>query len=72
MWESESTDASEDEAPPAKTTPSSLPSQPSPKEGGAPKTDGGEDEGKKKTSPGSGSGSGKAKQRSLMSFFKKK
>ncbi|XP_033638272.1 DNA polymerase delta subunit 3-like [Asterias rubens] len=72
VWESESTDASEDEAPPAKTTPSSLPSQPSPKEGGAPKTDGGEDEGKKKTSPGSGSGSGKAKQRSLMSFFKKK
>ncbi|XP_071798748.1 uncharacterized protein [Asterias amurensis] len=68
MWESESTDASEDEAPPSKTTPSSLPSQPRPKEGGAPKTDGGEDEGKKKTSPGSG----KAKQRSLMSFFKKK
>ncbi len=71
MWESDSTDASEDEAPPTKTTPSLLPFQSRPKEGGA-KADRGEDEGKKKTSPGSGSGNGKAKQRSLMSFFKKK
>ncbi|XP_022095327.1 DNA polymerase delta subunit 3-like isoform X2 [Acanthaster planci] len=66
VWESDWTDMSEDEAPPSKQmTP--APSQPSPKEGGAKR--GGEEEGKqKKMSPGSG----KAKQRSLMSFFKKK